>query len=54
MKNKKEATGLIHNNQIQTVTGRAGLEKSLVCARAALNFLMKKKNVNKSMQQELL
>jgi type II secretory pathway predicted ATPase ExeA len=46
---EKEATGLIHNNQIVIVTGRAGSGKSLVCARAALNFLMKKKNVNKSM-----
>jgi hypothetical protein len=26
MKNKKEATGLIHNNQIVIVTGRAGSE----------------------------
>jgi phosphate starvation-inducible PhoH-like protein len=39
---QKEATGLIHNNQIVIVTGRAGSGKSLVCARAALNFLMKK------------
>jgi type II secretory pathway predicted ATPase ExeA len=42
MKNKRSATGLIHNNQIVIVTGRAGSGKSLVCARAALNFLMKK------------
>jgi type II secretory pathway predicted ATPase ExeA len=42
MKNKK-ATGLIHNNQIVIVTGRAGSGKSLVCARAALNFLMKRR-----------
>lgn len=39
---QKEATTLIHANQITIVTGRAGSGKSLVCARAALNFLMKK------------
>jgi type II secretory pathway predicted ATPase ExeA len=41
MKNKSYR--IIHNNQIVIVTGRAGSGKSLVCARAALNFLMKKR-----------
>jgi phosphate starvation-inducible PhoH-like protein len=39
---QKLAKQLIINNQIVIVTGRAGSGKSLVCAQAALDFLMKK------------
>lgn len=39
---QKLAKDLIINNQIVIVTGRAGSGKSLVCAQAALDFLMKK------------
>jgi phosphate starvation-inducible PhoH-like protein len=39
---QKLAKQLIVNNQIVIVTGRAGSGKSLVCAQAALDFLMKK------------
>ena len=39
---QKFAKDLIINNQIVIVTGRAGSGKSLVCAQAALDFLMKK------------
>lgn len=39
---QKIAKQLIIENQIVIVTGRAGSGKSLVCAQAALDFLMKK------------
>jgi phosphate starvation-inducible PhoH-like protein len=39
---QKLAKQLIIDNQIVIVTGRAGSGKSLVCAQAALDFLMKK------------
>lgn len=39
---QKLAKQLIIENQIVIVTGRAGSGKSLVCAQAALDFLMKK------------
>jgi len=39
---QKEAKQLIIDNQIVIVTGRAGSGKSLVCAQAALDFLMTK------------
>ena len=39
---QKLAKQLIINNQIVIVTGRAGSGKSLICAQAALDFLMKK------------
>ena len=39
---QKLAKQLIIDNQIVIVTGRAGRGKSLVCAQAALDFLMKK------------
>jgi phosphate starvation-inducible PhoH-like protein len=39
---QKEAKQLIIDNQIVIVTGRAGSGKSLICAQAALDFLMKK------------
>lgn len=39
---QKQAKQLIIDNQIVIVTGRAGSGKSLVCAQAALDFLMKK------------
>jgi len=39
---QKEAKQLIVDNQIVIVTGRAGSGKSLVCAQAALDFLMTK------------
>jgi phosphate starvation-inducible PhoH-like protein len=39
---QKVAKQLIIDNQIVIVTGRAGSGKSLVCAQAALDFLMKK------------
>ena len=39
---QKIAKQLIIDNQIVIVTGRAGSGKSLVCAQAALDFLMKK------------
>ena len=39
---QKLSKQLIINNQIVIVTGRAGSGKSLVCAQAALDFLMKK------------
>jgi phosphate starvation-inducible PhoH-like protein len=42
---QKEAMSLIVNNQIVVVTGRAGSGKSLVCAKAGLDFL-KKKQIN--------
>ena len=42
---QKEAKGLIIENQIIIVTGRAGSGKSLVCAQSALDFL-KKKQIN--------
>lgn len=41
-KEQKEAKQLIVDNQIIIVTGRAGSGKSLVCAQAALDFLMTK------------
>lgn len=41
-KEQKEAKQLIVDNQIVIVTGRAGSGKSLVCAQAALDFLMTK------------
>ena len=39
---QKLAKQLIIDNQIVIVTGRAGSGKSLICAQAALDFLMKK------------
>jgi phosphate starvation-inducible PhoH-like protein len=39
---QKQAKQLIIDNQIVIVTGRAGSGKSLICAQAALDFLMKK------------
>lgn len=39
---QKEAMSLIVNNQIAIITGRAGSGKSLVCAKAGLDFLKKK------------
>ena len=39
---QKVAKGLIHNNQIVIITGRAGSGKSLVGAITALDFLNKK------------
>ena len=39
---QKLAKQLIIENQIVIVTGRAGSGKSLICAQAALDFLMKK------------
>ena len=39
---QKLAKQLIIDNQIVIVTGRAGSGKSLVCAQAAFDFLMKK------------
>lgn len=39
---QKHVKSLIRDNQIVIVTGRAGSGKSLVCAQAALDFLMKK------------
>tara|TARA_R110000782_G_scaffold30983_7_gene76834 strand:+ start:3058 stop:3705 length:648 start_codon:yes stop_codon:yes gene_type:complete len=39
---QKLAKSLIINNQIVIITGRAGSGKSLICAQAALDFLMKK------------
>jgi phosphate starvation-inducible PhoH-like protein len=39
---QKETKQLIIDNQIVVVTGRAGSGKSLICAQAALDFLMKK------------
>jgi phosphate starvation-inducible PhoH-like protein len=39
---QKEAKRLIIDNQIVIVTGVAGTGKSLVCAQAALDFLLKK------------
>jgi phosphate starvation-inducible PhoH-like protein len=39
---QKAAKQLIIDNQIVIVTGRAGSGKSLICAQAALDFLMKK------------
>jgi phosphate starvation-inducible PhoH-like protein len=39
---QKEAKKLIVDNQIVIVTGSAGTGKSLICAQAALDFLMKK------------
>jgi phosphate starvation-inducible PhoH-like protein len=39
---QKEAMGLIVSNQIVIITGRAGSGKSLVCAKAGLDFLKKK------------
>jgi len=39
---QKEAMSLIVNNQIVIITGRAGSGKSLVCAKAGLDFLKKK------------
>jgi phosphate starvation-inducible PhoH-like protein len=39
---QKIAKQLIIDNQIVIVTGRAGSGKSLICAQAALDFLMKK------------
>jgi predicted ribonuclease YlaK len=41
-KEQKEAKQLIVDNQVVIVTGRAGSGKSLVCAQAALDFLMTK------------
>jgi phosphate starvation-inducible PhoH-like protein len=39
---QKQAKQLIIDNQIVIVTGRAGSGKSLICAQAALDFIMKK------------
>jgi phosphate starvation-inducible PhoH-like protein len=43
---QKEAKGLIRENQVVIITGRAGCGKSLVSAQAALDFLFQKQIEN--------